>query len=168
MTGYAEDPARNDEAMSGGHYHTGDVAQRDAEGRITYIGRTDDVFKASDYKVSPFEVESLLIEHPAVVEAAVVPAPDPVRLAVTKAYVTLAAGVQADEATARDILGFARDKLAPHLRVRRLEVIPELPKTVSGKIRRVELRNREQELFDANSEAPGEWRDDRLGLRNSQ
>jgi acetyl-CoA synthetase len=165
MTGYVDDQTRNDEAMAGGHYHTGDVAQRDADGRITYIGRTDDVFKASDYKVSPFEVESVLIEHPAVVEAAVVPAPDPLRLAATKAYVTLATSHSDSEQTARDILTFCREKLAPHLRVRRLEVVAELPKTVSGKIRRVELRTREQELFDSGAEAPGEWRDDRLGLR---
>ena len=86
--------------MAGGYYHTGDLADRDADGYITYVGRTDDVFKASDYKVSPFELESVLIEHPAVVEAAVVPAPDPVRLAVPKAYVALAAGREPDEATA--------------------------------------------------------------------
>ena len=87
MTGYLDDPSRNEAAMSGGYYHTGDVASRDADGYITYIGRTDDVFKSSDYKVSPFELESVLIEHPAVVEAAVVPQPDDTRLAVPKAYV---------------------------------------------------------------------------------
>jgi acetyl-CoA synthetase len=168
MTEYVGDVTRNDEAMAGGNYHTGDVAQRDESGRITYVGRTDDVFKASDYKVSPFEVESALVEHPSVVEAAVVPAPDPLRLAVTKAYVTLASGVENNEETARDILRFARTKLAPHLRVRRLEVVDELPKTVSGKIRRVELRSREQELYAASSESASEWRDDRLGLRPGQ
>ncbi len=89
MTGYQGDPERNDDAMAGGVYHTGDVATLDSDGYFTYVGRTDDVFKASDYKVSPFEVESVLIEHPAVVEAAVVPAPDEVRLAVPKAYVVL-------------------------------------------------------------------------------
>ena len=82
MTGYLGDAERNDAVMAGGYYHTGDVASRDAEGYITYIGRTDDVFKASDYKISPFELESVLIEHPAVAEAAVVPAPDALRLAV--------------------------------------------------------------------------------------
>ena len=89
MTGYQGDPERNEEAMAGGYYHTGDVASMDESGYITYIGRTDDVFKASDYKISPFELESVLIEHPAVAEAAVVPAPDSVRLAVPKAYVAL-------------------------------------------------------------------------------
>jgi len=143
MTGYAGDPQRNAEAMAGGYYHTGDVATRDAEGYITYVGRTDDVFKASDYKISPFELESVLIEHPAVAEAAVVPAPDPVRAAVPKAYVALAAGHEPTAETARSILAHARANLAPFLRVRKIEFY-ELPKTISGKIRRVELRQREE------------------------
>ena len=164
MTGYQGDPALAAAAMAGGRYHTGDVAQRAADGCITYIGRTDDVFKASDYKVSPFELESVLIEHPAVTEAAVVPAPDPLRLAVPKAYVTLAAGWEPTEQTARAILQHARERLAPYLRVRRLEFVAELPKTVSGKIRRVDLREREDELART-GDAAAEWRDDRLGLR---
>jgi acetyl-CoA synthetase len=142
MVGYADDPARNAEAMTGGYYHTGDVAVRDAEGYITYVGRADDVFKASDYRISPFELESALIEHPAVAEAAVVPAPDPVRLAVPKAYVVLATGHVADRDTALSILRFAREQLAPYKRIRRLE-FTELPKTISGKIRRVQLREQE-------------------------
>jgi acetyl-CoA synthetase len=143
MTGYAGDPVRNADAMAGGYYHTGDVATRDAEGYITYVGRTDDVFKASDYKISPFELESVLIEHPAVAEAAVVPAPDPVRAAVPKAYIALAAGYEPTAETARSILAHARANLAPFLRVRKVE-FHELPKTISGKIRRVELRQREE------------------------
>jgi acetyl-CoA synthetase len=145
MTGYQADEERNAEAMAGGYYHTGDVAQRDADGYITYIGRTDDVFKASDYKISPFELESVLIEHEAVVEAAVVPAPDPVRAAVPKAYVALAPGWEPSRETAFAILKHAREHLAPFLRVRKVEFY-ELPKTISGKIRRVELRQREQAL----------------------
>ncbi|MEU4228448.1 AMP-binding protein [Nonomuraea sp. NPDC026600] len=136
MSGYV---GGSSDAMRGGHYHTGDVATRDADGYITYVGRTDDVFKASDYRISPFELESVLLEHEAVAEAAVVPAPDPVRLAVPKAYVTLAPGFEADEATARSIFEHSRRELAPYKRVRRLE-FGELPKTISGKIRRVELR----------------------------
>ncbi|GAB3043839.1 AMP-binding protein [Sediminivirga luteola] len=155
MTGYRGDPERTAETMEEGVFHTGDVARRDADGAITYIGRTDDVFKASDYKVSPFELESVLIEHPAVAEAAVVPAPDPVRLAVPKAYVSLVAGHDADAGTARDILLFARENLPPYLRIRRLE-FAELPKTISGKIRRVELRQREDEAAD--HRPPGEYR----------
>ena len=145
MTGYQGDPERNAEAMAGGYYHTGDVAQRDAEGYITYIGRADDVFKASDYKISPFELESVLIEHPAVAEAAVVPVPDPVRAAIPKAYVALAAGHEPTRETALSIFRHTRENLAPFLRVRRIE-FAELPKTISGKIRRVELRQREEEL----------------------
>jgi acetyl-CoA synthetase len=159
MTGYLGDEVRNAEAMAGGCYHTGDVASVDADGYVTYIGRTDDVFKASDYKISPFELESVLIEHPAVAEAAVVPAPDELRLAVPKAYVALAPGFSPDRETALDILQFARQRLAPYQRVRRLEFF-ELPKTISGKIRRVELRGREEER---SSEAIAtEWRDDQF------
>lgn len=158
MTGYRDDTAHD--AMSGGYYHTGDVAARDADGYITYIGRTDDVFKASDYKISPFELESVLIEHPAVAEAAVVPAPDPVRLAVPKAYVALAPGHEPTRETALSILRYAREHLAPYQRVRRIEFY-DLPKTISGKIRRVELRTREQELADGPG-ASAEWRDDQL------
>ncbi len=143
MTGYLGDPQRNAAVMHGGYYHTGDVAGRDADGYITYIGRTDDVFKSSDYKVSPFELESVLIEHPAVVEAAVVPQPHETRLAIPKAYVALADGWTADADTARAIMEYARDHLAPYLKVRRVEFF-ELPKTISGKIRRVELRKREE------------------------
>jgi acetyl-CoA synthetase len=148
MTGYQGDPERHAEAMAGGYYHTGDVATRDEEGYISYVGRTDDVFKASDYKISPFELESVLIEHPAVTEAAVVPVPDPVRAAVPKAYIALAPGHEPSRETALSILRHARDNLAPFLRVRKIEFY-ELPKTISGKIRRVELRAREEELFGA-------------------
>ena len=153
MTGYQGDPERNEEAMAGGYYHTGDVATMDEEGYITYIGRTDDVFKASDYKISPFELESVLIEHPAVAEAAVVPAPDSVRLAVPKAYIALTEGYQPTQETALSILRYAREHLNPYQRVRRIEFY-ELPKTISGKIRRVELREREEESLRARGSRP--------------
>ncbi|MFL0288108.1 AMP-binding protein [Mycobacterium sp. SMC-21] len=157
MTGYLGDPQRNAAVMAGGYYHTGDVASRDSDGYITYIGRTDDVFKSSDYKVSPFELESVLIEHPAVVEAAVVPQPDDTRLAVPKAYVSLAAGWSADADTARAIMEFARDHLAPYLKVRRVEFF-DLPKTISGKIRRVDLRKREDQAHAAGTPIASEYR----------
>jgi acetyl-CoA synthetase len=144
MTGYQDDQERQSAATGGGYYHTGDIASVDADGYLTFIGRTDDVFKASDYKISPFELESILLEHPAVAEAAVVPAPDPLRLAVPKAYVALAAGFEPTRQTAYEILRYAREHLSPYQRVRRLEFF-ELPKTISGKIRRVELRARENE-----------------------
>ncbi|MGX1805453.1 AMP-binding protein [Nocardia sp. NPDC055321] len=157
MTGYLGDPERNAVVTAGGFYHSGDVAARDEHGYITYIGRTDDVFKSSDYKVSPFELESVLIEHPAVVEAAVVPQPDDTRLAIPKAYVSLAAGWEPDRETARAILEYARDHLAPYLRVRRLE-FTELPKTISGKIRRVDLRLREERAHAAGTPISTEFR----------
>jgi acetyl-CoA synthetase len=145
MTGYYGDPARNEEVFRDGLYRTGDVMSRDENGLYTYVGRSDDVFKASDYKISPFELESVLIEHPAVAEAAVVPSPDPIRLAVPKAYVALRADSEPTAETAESILAHCREKLPPYARVRRLEFW-DLPKTVSGKIRRVELRAREAEL----------------------
>ena len=159
MVGYLDDQSLTDEVMRGGYYHTGDVAAIDDEGYISYIGRTDDVFKASDYKISPFELESVLIEHPAVAEAAIVPAPDAVRLAVPKAYLVLVEGSSPDAATAESIFAFARERLAPWQRVRRLE-FAELPKTISGKIRRVELRGRENDLARNDVRPDGEFRDD--------
>src|SRR5205085_3969132 len=128
MTGYLDDPELNAAAMRGGYYHTGDVATSD-DGYITYVGRTDDVFKASDYRISPFELESVLIEHEAVAEAAVVPSPDPLRLAVPKAFVALVAGAEPSRELALSILRYARQRLPPFKRVRRLELVPELPKT---------------------------------------
>jgi acetyl-CoA synthetase len=139
MTGYHGDADRTAEAMAGGYYRTGDVASRGEEGYLTYIGRSDDVFKASDYKISPFELESALLEHEAVAEAAVVPAPDELRLAVPKAYVVLAEGWEAGPGTAKILFEHSREVLAPYKRIRRLE-FGDLPKTVSGKIRRIELR----------------------------
>ena len=158
MVGYKGDQTLAAEAMKGGFYHTGDVASRDEDGYITYVGRADDVFKASDYRISPFELESVLIEHQAVVEAAVVPSPDPIRLAVPKAYVALAAGVEPNRETALSILSYAKERLSPHKRIRRLEFY-ELPKTISGKIRRVELRARERDLHpDADAKPSTEYR----------
>ncbi len=143
MEGYADDAAKTAEVMRGGFYHTGDVGQRDAEGYITYVGRADDVFKASGYRISPFELESALIEHPAVAEAAVVPSPDPVRGFVPKAYVILAPGHSPDAVTAKAIFGFLRERVSAYKMVRRIE-FSDLPKTISGKIRRVELRAHEK------------------------
>ncbi|MGY4925635.1 AMP-binding protein [Streptomyces sp. 900105755] len=139
MTGYHGDADRTAEAMAGGYYRTGDIGSRDEDGYITYVGRADDVFKASDYKISPFELESALLEHEAVAEAAVVPAPDDLRLSVPKAYIVLAAGWEPGPDTAKVLFEHSRQVLAPYKRVRRLEFAP-LPKTVSGKIRRIELR----------------------------
>ncbi|MEW2131220.1 AMP-binding protein [Streptomyces sp. NPDC005435] len=139
MTGYHGDPERTEEAMAGGYYRTGDIGSRDESGYLTYVGRADDVFKGSDYKISPFELESALLEHEAVAEAAVVPAPDELRLAVPKAYIVLADGWEPGPGTAKALFAHSREVLAPYKRLRRLEFGP-LPKTISGKIRRIELR----------------------------
>jgi len=166
MAGYRDDPERTEEAMRGGLYHTGDVASRDAEGYITYVGRADDVFKASDYRISPFELESVLIEHPAVAEAAVVPSPDPVRTAVPKAFVILVAGHEPSRELAGDILAFCRKRLSPFKRVRRLE-FSDLPKTISGKIRRVELRGLEANRAPGAERRPQEyWEEDFPDLKS--
>ncbi|WP_159501651.1 AMP-binding protein [Microbacterium sp. 18062] len=147
MPGYIGEPERTARVDHDGYYRTSDVASRDENGFLTFVGRTDDVFKASDFKVSPFEVESILLEHPAVAEAGVVGAPDHLRLNIVKAYVHPAAGAAPDAATARSILAHAREHMPPYLRVRRVEFF-ELPKTISGKIRRVELREREERHAD--------------------
>lgn len=157
MRGY-----QNDEGaivpLAGREYRTGDVAMRDEDGYFTYVGRADDVFKASDYRISPFELESVLIEHAAVAEAAVVPAPDPVRTAVPKAFVVLAAGVAPTRETALAIFQHSRSRLAPYKRVRRIEFY-DLPKTISGKIRRVELRQREETAFKDGIASSAEFRE---------
>ncbi|MEX1206044.1 MAG: AMP-binding protein [Dongiaceae bacterium] len=142
MPGYGDDSDSASRVSAAGYYRTGDVAMRDADGYLTFVGRADDVFKASDYRISPFEIESALIEHDAVAEAAVVPSPDPIRLAVPKAFVLLARAWAPDRATAESIFQHSRATLAPYKRIRRLE-FGELPKTISGKIRRVELRQAE-------------------------
>ncbi|WP_114970612.1 AMP-binding protein [Rhodoferax ferrireducens] len=145
MVGYQDSAEKTEEAMRDGHYHTGDTAARSADGYITFVGRADDVFKASDYRISPFELESALIEHESVAEVAVVPSPDPVRLAVPKAYLILTADAMPGPELAEAIFAFARSHLAPYKRVRRIEFVAELPKTLSGKIRRVQLRAQELE-----------------------
>ncbi len=165
MNGYFGDEARTAEVMEGGYYHTGDVASIDEEGYITYVGRADDVFKASDYRISPFELESVLIEHPAVAEAAVVPSPDPLRLSVPKAFVLLVDGSQPSAELAREIFAFTREHLAPYKRIRRLQ-FSDLPKTVSGKIRRVEFRKAEENRDLARRDENEYWEEDFPDLKS--
>ncbi|ALK97864.1 AMP-dependent synthetase [Massilia sp. WF1] len=155
MLCYEGDEAKTADVMRGGHYHTGDTASIDADGYYFYVGRNDDVFKSSDYRISPFELESVLIEHPDVLEAAIVPSPDPLRLSVPKAFITLRPGVEPTRDLAGAIFAFARERLSPYKRIRRLE-FTELPKTISGKIRRVELRKAEQ----AGARAGAEFREE--------
>ena len=142
MLAYEGDAAKTADVMRAGYYHTGDTATRDADGYYFYVGRNDDVFKSSDYRISPFELESVLIEHEAVLEAAIVPSPDALRLYVPKAFITLRAGYAPNAGLAAAIFRFARARLAPYKRIRCIE-FAELPKTISGKIRRVELRRQE-------------------------
>ena len=167
MTGYVDDPERTRQIMAGGYYRTGDVAQRDADGYFTYVGRTDDVFKSSDYRVGPFELESALLEHSAVAEAAVVPSPDAVRWTVPKAFITLIPTLEPSAEIARELFKFVRERLAPYKRIRRIEFC-DLPKTISGKIRRVQLRGWEQEARDPGFRRIGEfWEEDFPDLRES-
>jgi acetyl-CoA synthetase len=161
MLGYEGEHEKTAEVMRAGYYHTGDIATRDADGYYFYVGRNDDVFKSSDYRISPFELESVLLEHEAVLEAAIVPSPDPVRLAVPKAFITLRAGLEPSNALAQAIFAFARARLAPYKRIRRIE-FRELPKTISGKIRRVDLRRLENARGEAGP-AAGEYREDEPG-----
>ena len=166
MVCYEDSPEKTAEVMRQGCYRTGDTATRDADGYITFVGRADDVFKASDYRISPFELESCLIEHPAVTEVAIVPSPDPVRLAVPKAFVTLAPGQQPSPELAQAIFGFARERLAPYKRVRRLQFVTELPKTISGKIRRVQMRKQESERGEGARVQHEYFEDDFPSFRN--
>ncbi|HTG05864.1 MAG TPA: AMP-binding protein [Bradyrhizobium sp.] len=144
MQGYQGDGGRLSGA-DGDLYRSGDVVFADDEGYLTFVGRSDDVFKSSDYRISPFELESILLEHEAVAEAAVVPSPDPIRLAIPKAYVLLVSGVARSPATALSIFQHLHARLAPFKRIRRIELVTELPKTISGKIRRVQLRRLEHD-----------------------
>ncbi|MDD5095033.1 MAG: AMP-binding protein [Dehalococcoidia bacterium] len=165
MAGYLDNPERTAELLGGDYFRTSDVARRDADGYYWYIGRADDVFKSSDYRISPFELESALIEHEAVAEAAVVPSPDPMKLSVPKAYIVLKPGVAPSRETALSILRFIRERVAPFKRIRRIE-FAELPKTISGKIRRVELRSIEKERRSRNERGPAEfWEEDFPGLK---
>jgi acetyl-CoA synthetase len=158
MPGYQNDDGST-KPIEATVYRTGDLVHRDADGYLTCVGRADDVFKASDYRISPFEVESALIEHPDVVECAVVPSPDPVRHAVIKAFVTLRPGIDPCREVALSIFGHSRKVLAPYKRVRRLE-FTELPKTISGKIRRVQLRVAEAKRYAAAERPQSEFRDE--------
>lgn len=156
MVGYFGDPEKSQAMLGGAFYRTSDVASRDEDGWYWYVGRADDVFKSSDYRISPFELESVLMEHSAVAEAAVVESPDPKRLYVPKACVILKPGVQPSRDTAASILQLARERLAPYKRIRIIEFC-ELPKTVSGKIRRTELRRIEAERRQAGGRGPAEY-----------
>jgi len=167
MQGYLDDPQQTATVMRDGYYHSGDIARRDTDGFLTYVGRADDVFKSSDYRISPFELESVLIEHPAVLEAAVVPSPDPLRLSVPKAFVVLVDGISPCAEVATSILRHVQERVSPFKRIRRIEFAP-LPKTISGKIRRVDLRAAEVTRVPGVARRPLEfWEDDLPTLRSA-
>ncbi len=159
MQGYQGDDGRLSGA-DGALYRSGDVVFADEEGYLTFVGRSDDVFKSSDYRISPFELESILLEHELVAEAAVVPSPDPIRLAVPKAYVLLVSGAERSPETAQSIFRHLHARLAPFKRIRRIELVTELPKTISGKIRRVQLRRLEHDNDRNNSLRGAEFREE--------
>ncbi len=152
FSGYASGQAAN--PFRHGLYYTGDKAYQDEDGYIWFVGRDDDVIKTSDYRVGPFEVESALIEHPAVVEAGVVGVPHPIRGQQIKAYLTLAAGAEAGPELARQLFDHCQHRLASYQRPRKLQFVQELPKTTSGKIRRVELRHQPPSGIEYDHDAP--------------
>jgi acetyl-CoA synthetase len=165
--GYVGDTERTDKVMTDDHYRTGDLASRDSDGHYRYVGRADDVFKSSDYRVSPFELESVLMEHDAVAESAVVPSVDERRWTVPKAFILLKPSVDPTAQLARDILLFVRERMGPHKRIRRIE-FAALPKTISGKIRRVELRGLESGKRSPNARRSSEyWEEDFPDLKHS-
>jgi len=139
---YWRNPSENAVRFQGDWYLTGDRAQRDADGYYWFVGRGDDVIKSAGYRIGPFEVESALIEHPAVLEAAVVGKPDTLRGQIVKAFVVLRAGHTPNEALQRELQEHCKSSTAPYKYPREIEFLAELPKTISGKIRRVDLRQR--------------------------
>lgn len=145
---YLNNPEENAAMFVNGWYYTGDKAHMDEDGYYWFVGRTDDVIKSSGYRISPFEVESTLLEHPAVKESAVVESPDSIRGVVVKAFVVLHEGYEATEKLAHDIQEYVKRSTAPYKYPRLIEFLPELPKTISGKIKRAELRKRELKRFE--------------------
>jgi acetyl-CoA synthetase/medium-chain acyl-CoA synthetase len=145
FVGYWRNPEATARAFRGDWYLTGDRAYRDADGYFWFVGRADDVILSAGYRIGPFEVESALVEHAAVMEAAVVASPDAVRGEIVKAFVILAPGYSASPALAAEIQEHVKTVTAPYKYPREVEFVTELPKTISGKIRRVELRERERQ-----------------------
>jgi medium-chain acyl-CoA synthetase len=142
---YWRNPEAMERSFKGDWYLTGDRAYRDADGYFWFVGRADDVIISAGYRIGPFEVESALVEHAAVVEAAVVASPDAVRGEIVKAFVILAPGYAAGDALAAELQDYVKSVTAPYKYPREIEFVTELPKTISGKIRRVELRERERQ-----------------------
>jgi acetyl-CoA synthetase len=140
FTGYWQQPTPS---IEGGYYRTGDVVEEGDDGTITFVGRADDLITSSGYRIGPFDVESALIEHPAVVEAAVIGKPDPERTEIVKAFIVLAANYEASDALAEELRQHVRRRLSAHAYPREIAFVPTLPKTPSGKLQRFMLRNQE-------------------------
>lgn len=147
--GYYKDPESTAKVWYDDTYHTGDVVYRDEHGFLWFVGRNDDVIKASGYRISPFEVESALIEHPAVVECAVTGAPDAIRGTVVKATVILAKGYEPTDQLKKEIQNYVKNNTAPYKYPRIIEFVDELPKTISGKIKRAQLRHDDHRKFES-------------------
>lgn len=144
---YLDNDEENKKSFVDDFYYTGDKAYRDEDGYLWFIGRDDDVIKASGYRIGPFEVESALLEHPSVQEAAVVGSPDDIRGLIVKAFIILKPGYQASEALTREIQNHVKKVTAPYKYPRAIEYVQSLPKTISGKIRRNDLREREMKKY---------------------
>jgi acetyl-CoA synthetase len=157
MAGYIDPREKNREVFVGDWYLTGDVASQDEEGYFWFVGRADDVFKSSDYRISAFELESEIMAHPAVTEVGVIASPDSLRGFVPKAYVTLKPGVAPSKELAYNIFKFTRERVAPYKRPRIIQFTEELPKTVSGKIKRTDLRKTETDLRSKNARSKDEY-----------
>ncbi len=147
---YLDDDEANQAAFEGDFFYTGDKAIRDSDGYYWFVGRDDDVIKSSGYRIGPFEVESAILEHPAVAEAAVVGSPDVIRGLVVKAFIVLKPGFTPSEKLIKDIQGYVKNVTAPYKYPRIIEFVETLPKTISGKIRRNELRELETRKIESN------------------
>ena len=146
--GYYKNEKLTQDAWHDGYYHTGDTAWRDEEGYFWYVGRNDDVIKASGYRISPFEIESVLMEHAAVLECAVTGAPDPIRGVVVKATVVLTKDFTPSDELAAELKTYVKKQTAPYKYPRIIEFVDALPKTISNKIRRVEIREKSKEKMN--------------------
>lgn len=142
---YYRNEEKTNQAMHDGWFHTGDVAWRDEDGYLWYVGRNDDVIKSSGYKISPFEIESVLVTHPAVLECAVTGVPDPVRGQLVKATVVLREGYEPSDELMKELQNFVKHETAPYKYPRAMDFVKELPKTVNGKIQRAEIRKKDKQ-----------------------
>lgn len=148
FNGYYRDEEKTKEVWGGDYYHTGDTAWMDEDGYLWFVGRNDDIIKSSGYRIGPFEVESAVLSHPAVLESAITGVPHPIRGQVIKATIVLTKGYQPSDELKQEIQNHVKQVTAPYKYPRVIEFVDELPKTISGKIRRIEIRSKDQENAD--------------------